>query len=428
VAQHLLHKCPDMELTLTGRSLDKCRAALLELSDTYPTRNLSRHVKAIQVRDAWSVVSNTPDDDEWRKSLQQADVVIHTAGPYAGKGPTLLEALLQMKVDSENSTRCKVYVDVSDPLTYLDAAVQLDSSARARGLTAMVAAGAFPGMSNVLAMEAASFSPQVSEAPCKVRDLYFQYFTAGLGGSGEVNLYITNLGFGDDMSQFHEGKLQRYQDLSGRLLGAVDFGPHVGSKRVFSWPFPEAATVASELNITGMSLAAMSTAPDLWNTLLDILVKLVPRAWWRVQAFSKFIADFSRPLVHLSDQYLKWVGLGETHAMRIDVSFDSSQSVSGSADDHMPAVSLLQSHKSFQQCVGQSAAEFALDCLIHPDPGVYLPEYRYRDSAARRRIIPALTSTPGTTHYSGPISVASSETLGPSKRTAVLPSNVRQSS
>jgi len=30
-----------------------------------------------------------------------------------------------------------------------------------------------------------------------VQDLTFNYFTAGLGGSGDVNLYITNVGFGE---------------------------------------------------------------------------------------------------------------------------------------------------------------------------------------------------------------------------------------
>ena len=55
---------------------------------------------------------------------------------------------------------------------------------------ALTAAGAFPGLSNILAMECASRLP----AGARVDDLEFQYFTAGLGGSGEVNLLITNEG------------------------------------------------------------------------------------------------------------------------------------------------------------------------------------------------------------------------------------------
>jgi hypothetical protein len=46
-------------------------------------------------------------------------------------------------------------------------------------------------------MEAADSLP----AGCQIEDVGFNYFTAGLGGSGDVNLYITNLGFGDEMPQ-----------------------------------------------------------------------------------------------------------------------------------------------------------------------------------------------------------------------------------
>jgi hypothetical protein len=100
--------------------------------------------------------------------------------------------------------------------------------------------------------------------------------------------------------------------------------------------------------------------------------------------------------VWLSDQYLKVLDeddkLGETHAMRVDV---TRRDGSG--------VSILQGHASFRQCVAQSCAEFALDCLEYPTPGVWLPEQRYRNEAPRKRIISRLTDTPGTFCYSGAV-------------------------
>ena len=75
---------------------------------------------------------------------------------------------------------------MSDPLEYIDEAKRLD----ARKTSALLCAGAFPGFSNVLAVEAAHF---ILGEP--VKDLNFSYFTAGLGGSGAVNLDITNYGF-----------------------------------------------------------------------------------------------------------------------------------------------------------------------------------------------------------------------------------------
>lgn len=142
----------------------------------------------------------------------------------------------------------------------------------------------------------------------------------------------------------------------------------------------------------------MGTAPDAWNGMLGLLVALVPRRLWRSRKFSKFLADFSRPLVGATDYLLKLSspdGVGETHAMRVDVTATSGR-----------AASVVQAHESFRRCVGQSCAEFALDLLQHPEPGVNLPERRYQDEDARERIIRRLVSTPGTFAYTGPVVVS----------------------
>ena len=250
------------------------------------------------------------------------------------------------------------------------------------------------------------------------------------------------------MIQYHQGQLRFLMNLSGLLLGKIPFffpmdnihldstNPQlqqqqqrlqeinsilqrrVGTKMVFAWPFPEAATTAQQLGARGNSYAAMGTAPDIWNDMLGILVRFIPRRWWRNPSFSQWLADFSQPLVWVSDQYLKWMGIGETHAMRIDVTFGR--------DSQEGAVSILQAHDSFRTCVGQSCAEFALDVLLEdestttstfsattgnsaktgrrrPRPGVYLPEQRYQLEEDRKRILDRLTTTPGTIAYTGPV-------------------------
>ena len=167
----------------------------------------------------------------------------------------------------------------------------------------------------------------------------------------------------------------------------------IGSRTVFSWPFPEAATVARELGASGQSSAAMGTAPEIWNTMLGILVTLVPRKLWKSTQFSKFLADFSQPLVKLTDAILCITSpdkVGETHAMRVDVIGESGS-----------AVSCVQAHESFRRCVGQSCAEFALDLLEYPQTGVFLPEQRYTQDIPRNRIIKKLTTTPGTFAFTG---------------------------
>ena len=102
-------------------------------------------------------------------------------------------------------------------------------------------------------------------------------------------------------------------------------------------------------------------------------------------------------MVKATDYLLKLTSsdnVGETHAMRVDVTSTNGR-----------AVSIVQAHESFRRCVGQSCAEFALDLLQHPSPGVKLTEQRYRSDTARTRIIRQLTSTPGTFTYTGPVAV-----------------------
>jgi predicted dinucleotide-binding enzyme len=376
------------------------------------TTTTTTTVSFVQVADTWD-----KDDPILQQVLLLADCVIHTAGPYFDRTPTALQATIQ--------AGCQVYIDVSDPLPYLETAVLMTDLAAAAGTTALLSAGAFPGMSNVLAVEAASQIPSANN----VQDVRFQYFTAGLGGSGPLNLFITNIGFGEPMVQFHKGALRFYTDLSGLLLGYVDFfidetdanlpetafgnqvvRQRVGRQKVFSWPFPEAATVSKQLRIRGNSLAAMSTAPAVWNDMLGLLVKVIPRPWWRNHKFSQLLADFSEPLVKATDWFLQVSdptgGSGETHAMRVDVT-----SRNGPRDG--PSVTVIQAHDSFRRCVAQSCAEFALDCLAHPDPGVWLPETRYQDAAPRARIIGQLTSTPGTFCYTGPVQVDAARSQPP---------------
>lgn len=404
VAQHWLRRDPTASITLVGRSRIKGDRALREIREKFPRGAVTVDTMTM---DQTQYHSSRPPPQEWVDYFHQYDCVIHTAGPYVDAYPTVLAAAIAAHV--------KVYVDVGDPLPYLEHAVLMDATARTAGTTAVVAAGAFPGMSNVLAVETAERVVEVSGNE-RVGDIRCQYFTAGLGGSGAINLYITNLGFGDAMGVYKGGELTFSTELPGKILGSVDFflsgdqqpvdddarrgneesRRRVGKKQVFAWPFPEAATVPSFLRSRGDSIAGMGTAPDIWNSLLGFLVVLLPRSLWRKQGFSQFLADFSEPLVRLTDALLRLSdpqGIGETHAMRIDVT-----SAEGSR-----MASTVQAHDSFRQCVGQSCAEFALDCLESPDPGVSLPELRYSDGPTRACLIAKLTSTPGTFCYTGPV-------------------------
>ena len=403
IATHLLLRAPESKIYLVGRNEDRGARAVEEVIRDHSEATQNSNAKFLDRQVSFRRA-------DWRNAADLTDIasiadcMIHTAGPFLGESPDPLKEAI-------SSQRCKAYVDVSDPLDFLDASLAMNENAMNSDTpcSALIASGAFPGMSNVLAMDAASYLKEDD----RVRDVRFNYFTAGLGGSGDVNLYITNIGFGEPQAQYENGILRLYKALSGLILGKVDFfledatsetltdpsgnseaKARIGTQTVFSWPFPEAATVARKLEASGESSAAMGTSPDLWNVMLGVLVSIVPRPWWRSPRFSKFLADFSQPLVKLTDLILKATSpdnVGETHAIRVDVIGESGV-----------AISCVQAHESFRRCVAQSCAEFALDLLDEPRPGVYLPEDRYEETGSRQRILKRLTTTPGTIAYTGP--------------------------
>ena len=401
MSSHLLLRAPKSQIILVGRDSDRGYNAVQEVCNEHPNTNNNISFQKCEWR----------NDKELRALIADSSTscLIHTAGPFLDEKPTPLQAAIELG--------CQAYIDVSDPLDYLEESQLMNDDAKDSNCSALLAAGAFPGMSNVLGIEAAAKCLEISDKDASIQDVRFNYFTAGLGGSGDVNLYITNLGFGEAMAQYENGSLRMFQALSGLLIGKVSFfltdkewskkpsigfgnneaKERIGEQTVFAWPFPEAATVPNELGIRGESHAAMGTAPAIWNDMLGLLVDIVPRRLWKSKKFSQFLADFSQPLVKATDFLLKLTSpdnVGETHCMRVDVT---------STDGH--AVSIVQAHESFRRCVGQSTAEFALDLLRHPSPGVQLTEQRYIDDASRDRITQKLTSTPGTFTYSGPVVV-----------------------
>eukprot|EP00401_Gymnodinium_catenatum_P005865 CAMPEP_0117580358 /NCGR_PEP_ID=MMETSP0784-20121206/65154_1 /TAXON_ID=39447 /ORGANISM="" /LENGTH=523 /DNA_ID=CAMNT_0005380403 /DNA_START=1 /DNA_END=1569 /DNA_ORIENTATION=- len=365
-AVHLARRAPGpIELILAGRNDARGEAALEEV------RSEAREIdpsKVSFVNLDWAV----PGALGAFLRASSVDAVLHTAGPFDGDSSAdVLRIVIRAGVP--------LYVDVADPMTYIGAAKAMSDEARQAGTMALVSAGAFPGFSNVLALECARQLCPLDNSDgglaVGLQDLDFAYFTAGLGGSGPVNLLITNLGFGEAVPVYRDGKLAP-QMVAGaeprrRCFFLDEADPAfaaVGERDVWSWPFPEAATVSEHLKISGGSSTGMGTAPGIWNTILLALVAVVPRDLWRARWFSEGLAWFSLPLVWITDRFVQ-----ETHAMRVEVR----------ASDGRRCVA-VQAHKSFRQCVAQSAAEFLLDLAERRScqddvgapwrPGVWLPE------------------------------------------------------
>lgn len=104
---------------------------------------------------------------------------------------------------------------------------------------------------------------------------------AGLGGSGVLNLLITNLGFGEPVYTLRKGH-RTPQVIGGTEPETIEFfideddasKARIGSSTVWAWPFPEVCTVGEALKAQGSTNVKMGTAPELWNVILVAMAKV----------------------------------------------------------------------------------------------------------------------------------------------------------
>jgi saccharopine dehydrogenase-like NADP-dependent oxidoreductase len=139
VAEHLIARAAPVVIQLAGRDRTKGDAALAEVRRQRIGRFSQSRFDYLQLD--WR------DETALAAALEGVLAVVHTAGPYAGETPAVLRAAIAASVP--------VYVDLSDPVPYLREAKALTAAAEAQGTLALCAGGAFPGLSNVLAMECA---------------------------------------------------------------------------------------------------------------------------------------------------------------------------------------------------------------------------------------------------------------------------------
>ncbi|OBC12039.1 saccharopine dehydrogenase [Mycobacterium sp. 852013-50091_SCH5140682] len=95
------------------------------------------------------------DSAALRDALEPADVVVNTVGPYYRFGVPVLQAAIAAGTD---------YIDICDDWEPTVKMLDLDETARAAGVCAIIGMGASPGISNLLAATAAAELDAVRDA------------------------------------------------------------------------------------------------------------------------------------------------------------------------------------------------------------------------------------------------------------------------
>lgn len=196
----------------TGRVGSSTASALLK---TLPEANL---LLASRRQDSWETLKQRRPElkDKCRfrsvdidrpqtilEVLKDADLVIHTAGPFQRKDTcSVLEAAIATGTP---------YMDVCDDTALSRLAKTYSERARDAGVPAITTAGIYPGVSNVMAAHMISLarkeydstgqayvdaSQKNSSEPMRV---LYSYFTAGTGGAGPTILKTSLLLAGEEV-------------------------------------------------------------------------------------------------------------------------------------------------------------------------------------------------------------------------------------
>lgn len=273
-----------------------------------------------------------------------ADLVVHTAGPFQQKTrPVVLEAAQAARA---------MYVDVCDEITLCKAAKDLS-----RGVSsAVVSGGIWPGVSALMAAEAVELLRQGrdTDGPAPEEDLTLSFFTAGTGNAGATIVSATFLLLAQTALTYAAGREVEMEPWTRPL--EVDFGAGIGRRTVRLLDNPDVYTTQQALGTPSVA-SRFATAPGVWNQLFGA-AKALPTSLLANREAMQSLSIFSLPIIRAVDKLV-----GATNSMRVEASNGDSN------------VTFLVTHDDLEECVGLATAAFALE-MLEPGacpPGVFFP-------------------------------------------------------
>lgn len=265
------------------------------------------------------------------------DVVLNVAGPFQGRHGLAATRVAECAVRAG----ARAYVDVCD-----DAAAAADTAALSplfmdAGVAGVVSAGVYPGVSNILAVQAVELLSGGDDDE-EVSDLHIAYHTAGSGGIGATVLASTFLLLAEDAVVYGRGG-KRSTVSPASQLERVDFGGKIGCRDVYALRLPEVDSLHTFVAPFAAISAKFSTAPAFWNALLPAMATIVPRDLLRDRRAMAALAAVSIPVVRAVDTVA---------GARTGIVVTARNERAGRS------VRITYEHESLAQCVGEGTAAF----------------------------------------------------------------------
>jgi hypothetical protein len=314
------------DVTITGR-----QAASPELLGLF-----SRSVNAI--------ILDLDDDHALAALISQQDLVIHCAGPFHYREGRVLQYCINSGVN---------YLDVSVHRSFYQRVIGWQEQAIAAGITAILNAGIFPGISN-------SMVRQGVEQLDEVDRIHLSYVVSGSGGAGLTVMRTTFLGLREAFSAWIGGQWQGILPYTEREI--VEFPKPYGKIGVYWFDMPETHSFVESFAVKSV-ITKFGSVPDFYNHLTWITAHIFPSAWVKSPKGIEFFSKVSYQMTRVTD---RWSGIGVAMVAAI----------TGKKDGKPAQYSTSMVHDNTAIAAGAGAgmvAQALLSGKLH-QPGIYAIE------------------------------------------------------
>jgi saccharopine dehydrogenase-like NADP-dependent oxidoreductase len=280
--------------------------------------------------------------------IEDTNLVIHTAGPFVGYAPVVLQACIEKKVP---------YIDICDDIGYAHRAKKYHPNAVQIGIPAITTAGIFPGIDNIIAAELIESGRSYKKmAPTPIESVEFNTYVAGSGGAGPAVLASTFKIAGKPV-RIYKNNILKLRTAFTRRKRFI-FPKPIGKKNLYYFDLPEVISIHEVYGVHNI-ISRFGTAPQIWNKMSYFSGKLMKLKQFREGDYLDKYIEKAMPFVRKLDQK---VG----RAVAVSVTVIGADNIKREG---------IYIHSDTVKATGIGVSLLALEILEgHVNPGVFYPE------------------------------------------------------
>ena len=212
-------------------------------------KDLGPKVSAVKV--------NAENSESIKAAIKGCDIVLNCVGPFYKTVKTILSAVIELRIN---------YVDICDDVDVTIDILNMDSQAKAAGISAVIGMGNSPGISNLLGKFAAENLLDETDAI----NIYHAHGGEPIEGEGVIGHRFHCMTI--DVPMFLDGKLTyvKYFGPDGiALRQSFDF-PILGEVPLYPYPHPEQVTMPRYIKTRQVTNKGSVIPNEYYNLTRDL--------------------------------------------------------------------------------------------------------------------------------------------------------------